>query len=134
MKFLIATLFSFFAFSSMASGVGQIRFDQIKVISAGSMTGTSTINSTVMDLDQHLGVGCQAIWSGTPNGTVKLQASNDIGTASNWTDVPNDSTTISGSAGSSIWTIDPVEYRWLRVTYTNTSSTGTLNATCGFHH
>lgn len=133
--FLLWTaLFSFVAFA----GISQLRFDGQKVISSGSMTGTATINGTTLDLDQRLGYSCQAVWTGTPNGAIKLQASDDIASSAaavtNWTDVANSSVSISGAAGNTMWSGDPVDFRWLRVTYTNTSSTGTLNATCGFKH
>ena len=135
MKFTFLFAFMFlFATEVIAGGVPQIRFAPQKVISAGVMTGTATVNSTVMDLDQSYGWDCQAVWTGTPNGAIKVQVSDDIALSSasvtNWTDVASSSVSITGAAGNTRWGARPVDYRWLRLTYTNTSSTGVLNATC----
>lgn len=105
------------------------QFIQKQIVTAGDMS--ATINGAAIDLDQIYGFSVQAIWSGTPTGTLGLQFSNDIaqgGAApTNWT---ADSTqALSGSAGSYMWNIWPANYRWVRLVYTKTSGTGTLNAT-----
>ncbi len=103
----------------------------------GSMTGTSVINSDSFWVGHAFGYCVQARWTGTPNGTIKLQVSIDgveptVGnsnepTISNWEDLADSSYSITGSAGSYMWNVNEVNYRWVRVVYTNSSSTGTLN-------
>lgn len=101
------------------------------------MTDNSTLNSTIIPLEQAFGCAIQAVWTGTPNGTIKLQAScdlpvNNIGqgsqTVTNWTDIANTPQVIAGSSGNFMWNITSAMYRYVRLTYTNTSGSGTLNA------
>jgi hypothetical protein len=104
-------------------------------VDAGSMTGTATINSDPIWLGFAAGVAIQAVWTGTPNGSFKLQCSidsqeptpgNSTPTITNWEDVADSSTTVTGAAGSYTWNVSDAYFRWIRVVYTNTSSTGTL--------
>lgn len=104
------------------------------------MTGTTTIVSNPIPLDQIYGFAIQAIWTGSPTGAIKLQASCDSpgretaqsnggpDTVTNWTDVTNSSYSISGSAGNYMWNFNGSFYRYIRVSYTNSSGTGTLTA------
>jgi len=78
----------------------------------------------------------QAVHSGTAAGTFKLQGSNDPGDngsgqgvsqPTNWTDISDSPQAVSG-AGSVLWDVTECSYRWVRMIYTATSGTGTLNA------
>lgn len=69
-------------------------------------------------------IGISAVYTGTPSGTIKLQAA-VVGDGSDWNDVANSSFTIT-TAGTSTWNYDPVAVPYLRVVYTATSSTGAL--------
>jgi len=73
---------------------------------------------------EHL-IGCaiQLVWTGTPAGTFKLQASLD---KTNWADVPSMTQAAGGAAGNLLWNVVDLMSPWVRVTYTFTSSTGTL--------
>jgi hypothetical protein len=66
-----------------------------------------------------------ARFSGTPNGTLKLQISNDN---SNWTDY-TDSDYALTTSGSVSWNLNNIGYQYVRVVYTRNSGTGTLNVT-----
>lgn len=76
----------------------------------------------------------QAVWSGTPTGTLRLQASCDRGTEGNvdnvvnWSNIASTDVALAGAAGGQLWNIDGAGYRWVRVQYVRTSGTGTLNA------
>lgn len=116
-----------------------MRVGNDQIITNGSMTGTSTINSDPFWVGQAIGYAVQAVWSGTPTGTIKLQASidavepnpsnsNEPATITNWEDITDSSYSITGSAGTYTWNVTDVFYRWVRVVYVNSSSTGTLNA------
>lgn len=81
----------------------------------------------------------QLVFTGTPGGNFKLQCSNDMGNPSankeadrnfqitNWTDVADSAQTIS-AAGNHTWDVQNAGYRWVRVVWTQTSSTGTLTS------
>lgn len=103
-------------------------------MSAVAMTSTNTITSAPFRLEHLHGFSLQAVWTGTPAGNFKLQGSNDLGSydgevvsgVTNWTDIPSSTVAAGGAAGSTLWNIDGAHYRWMRLSYTNTSSTGTL--------
>jgi len=80
----------------------------------------------------------QLVFTGTPAGNFKLQASNDLGRQAsgapetddgvvNWTDIAGSQQTIS-AAGDHMWQVENAGYRWVRVVWTQTSSTGTLTS------
>ena len=79
--------------------------------------------------------------TGTPNGTISLQASNDPETndsmpggipqpqPTNWTTIAN-SSFILNSSGETMWNVRDVAYNYVRVSYTDSSggsSTATMN-------
>lgn len=69
--------------------------------------------------------------TGTPTGTIKLQASNDPETndtvplsdnpPTNWADVSDSSFTLT-TAGITMWNVSEIAYNYVRVVYTDTSS------------
>lgn len=105
-----------------------------------TMTGTATIVSNPIPLDQIYGFAIQAFWTGSPTGTLKLQASSDSpgretqtssggpDAVTNWSDVTNSSYSITGSAGNYMWNFNGAFYRYVRISYTNISGTGTMAA------
>lgn len=78
-----------------------------------------------------------AIITGTPNGTVKLQASNDPETndginplfpqPTHWVDI-SDSTFAVTTSGISFWNVNGIGYNYVRVVYTDVSG-GSSTAT-----
>lgn len=98
-------------------------------------------NSNAVPLKKMFGYSMAAIVTGTPAGTIKLQASNDPETDTiqpdgtplplpiNWDDIANSTFTLT-SAGITMWNVDAVYYNYVRVVYTDTSggtSTATMN-------
>lgn len=81
----------------------------------------------------------QVVFSGTPNGTFKLQVSNDMGEidaqtrlvqgrgVQHWTDVADSSFSVT-TAGDVFWTVQNIGYRWARVVYTAASGSGTIES------
>ena len=81
----------------------------------------------------------QLVFTGSPTGTFKLQASNDPGRPSgasdtevqiglsNWTDIA-DSTQAISAAGDHTWTVENAGYSWVRVVYTFGSGSGSLTS------
>lgn len=106
------------------------------ILTAGDVSLTS-LTSSAVNLDFYFLYAIQAVFTGAPVGTVKLQASLDYVPAGfpqitpafsgNWTDVANSSTAIS-AAGTVIWNAEDVGYNWVRLVYTKTSGTGALSA------
>lgn len=81
----------------------------------------------------------QMTFTGTPNGTFKLQASNDQGrpnasseaeqsaAVTTWTDISGSAQPIS-AAGDHMYQVENAGYTWVRVVYTYNSGTGTITA------
>lgn len=90
---------------------------------------SSNINSNVMPVVQGQIGAIQAIWTGTPTGTLKLQISNDMIV---WTDYSGSSVSLTGSAGNFLWNLLSMGYNYIQLIYTASSSTGTLNATSSY--
>lgn len=98
----------------------------LQVITNGVMTGTNVLTSTTPNTECMDSASVHFIWTGTPNGTFAVQGSNDNAT---WTDVTLSSAiTAAGSASSALINLFPWPFKYFRCTYTNSSSTGTLNA------
>src|SRR4051812_6788350 len=112
----------------------------ITLLTNAVMTGTTEVDSPTIPCDQLWGFAIQAVWTGTPNGTLKLQAScdaplltsqtsNGTSNVTNWTDIADSSVVIAGAAGNYMWNVTVAGYRFVRLVYVNTSSTGVLNVT-----
>lgn len=100
-----------------------MRTDLAQLIVNGDMSGNITQSVTQPMIGIALSA-IQAVWTGSPVGTLKLQISNDNVT---YTDYTGSSTAVSG-AGNFIWNLLDVGYRYIRVAYTAASGSGTLNA------
>lgn len=93
-------------------------------IQSGSLAAdytSSTINILYLD-----NIGIQLVWTGTPTGTFIIQVSNDNTT---WgTLSPTSPSTISagGSASDAEISLNQLPWKYLRVKYTRSSGTGTL--------
>lgn len=106
----------------------------------GTMTGTSVITGTPVDVRDCPIIAFQYVWTGTPSGTVSFDASESAyadapagthegSSGPTWTTVTATTagTNPAGSASSSYWRFDNVGYRFIRPKYTNATGTGTLN-------
>jgi hypothetical protein len=110
--------------------------EPIRLIASGAMTGTSVITSPAVRIARHDNVSIQCAWTGTPAGSFAVQASLDyqqnpdgsVANAGTWTNITLPSTpSASGSAGSVVLDLNQLSFPWVRVQYTNTSGSGTLN-------
>jgi hypothetical protein len=92
-------------------------------------------SSSAIDTSFILWVSFQLVVTGSsPNGTIKLQCSNDKPPAyytpasflpTNWNDIPN--TTVSVSAtGTYVIPKTEISYQWVRAVWTHSSGTGTI--------
>ncbi len=107
----------------------------IRNIIPASTRMNATINSTAIPVYEDFAFSIQIVFTGTPTGSFKLQAScdpafsgipNSAGTglnapAINWTDVASSSFTVT-AAGNVEWDYSSPGFNWVRVVYTDTSS------------
>ncbi len=102
------------------------------LVNAASMGADVTSASVNV---QYAALGAiQCVFTGTPVGTMKLQAScdvvqptpNSVPAATNWTDVADTSVDVS-AAGTILYNLIYIGYDQVRVVYTRTSGSGTLN-------
>jgi len=98
-----------------------------------TLSGTdmeSNITSSPIWLGHIVNYSIQVVFTGSPNGAFKLQASNDKGandfkiasaSVTNWTDISSTSTNIT-TAGNLMYNIENAGYRWVRLVWTDSSS------------
>jgi len=96
----------------------------------------SVMQTSLPGLLAHVwGYSIQAIFTGSPVGTLKLQGSSDpvpdanFSAANypvvNWTDIAGSSNSVTG-AGTIAYDVSRSAYSWVRAIYTPTSGTGTI--------
>jgi hypothetical protein len=112
-----------------------------QILTNGSMTGTSVLTSDPLWVGTASLFGIQALRSSTATGTLKLQAScspvrpNVLdGNApaqtipdAEWEDVVDSDFAVVAGQGW-LWSYDGAGFNWVRLVYTNATSTGVLNA------
>lgn len=109
-----------------------------KVVSAGDMS-TASITSPVTAIQTIDNIGYQLNWTGTPTGTFNIQVSMDYEpgkspddkpfNAGTWTTVTLTVPVVaSGSADNAYVDLDQLSAPYIRVVYTRTSGSGSLNA------
>lgn len=114
----------------------------VPIIVNGDMS--SPVNSIGIDINQEFTWSIQAIWTGTPIGTLTIQVSNDIvpvyssptnpvgnnpaQNVVNWTTYSNSQVPINGNSGNWTYVAQLSPYRWVRLVYTPSMGSGTINA------
>lgn len=114
-----------------------MRIGNDSFIEDGTATDMSvTITSTPVWLGHICNYAIQLVFTGSPVGSFKLQASNDEGNPAsapteqykgvvNWTDII-DSPQAIGAAGNHMYTVEDAGYRWVRFIWTPSSGSATL--------
>lgn len=106
------------------------------VFSSSSMATSLTSPATI--ISNLSGVGYDIAWTGAPVGTFSVQISNTVtlnaqgavATAGSWTTLTlSSSIAAAGSADNAFINLAGVEAYAIRLVYTRSSGTGTLNAT-----
>ena len=101
-----------------------------KVIIAASMS--AGFESQPLLIEQCYGFGFQCVFTGSPNGAMKLQASNDDvqleNQVVNWSDIANSSSPIT-SPGDLLYNVNGAIYKWVKIVYVFSSGTGSCNVT-----
>lgn len=110
-----------------------MRIHNDNLLSVDETTVSSSLaasaNYKPVSLAHAVSYSIQLVYTGTPAGAFKLQASNDVGQpqasgeaakyagVSNWTDIADTSVTIS-AAGNTLWNVENAAYLWVRVVWT----------------
>lgn len=104
-----------------------------QVITAGVMTGTSSITSQITEIRGFDNIAYEIDFSGTPTGTFQVEVSNSYDPITN----PNATFVIlvlspapvaAGSSGVIGIDINQSGFKYIKLVYTNISGSGTLNA------
>jgi len=83
----------------------------------------SSFNSSTVDISEVIGYAVQLTYTGTPTGSLTINASND---GTNFFTVAT--VTLTGSAGTNVQNFTQAHYKYVRISYTFTSGAGTLTA------
>lgn len=94
---------------------------------SGTMTGTNVIYSNIIDLSKMDNIGLEVAWTGTPVGTLVVEASNSGINFPPITFTPA-LTQPAGSATSFLISLQSFPWRYILLKYTNASGSGTLTA------
>lgn len=91
----------------------------------GTMSGTTTIYSQIMDISRMDNVGLEFTWTGTPNGTFQVMVSNSGKNFYALTFNPI-LTQPAGSAGGYAIDLNQVPFKYIMLQYANSSGSGTM--------
>lgn len=117
-----------------------MRFAPVQMATNQSMA--TSFKSTGIDLNQTVLYSIEAVWTGAPVGSFNLEVSNDIVAVApsatnpvgpdpaanvvNWVTYTGSATAVSGP-GNFLWNVLEAGYRWVRVSYTAASGSGSCN-------
>lgn len=88
---------------------------------------SASFNSSAVALENYTFCAIQGIWTGTPQGNLKIQATVDpVGTPSpTWDDIDDTSVDIT-TAGSRTWNLTSAAYEQVRLVFTKTGGSGSI--------
>lgn len=107
--------------------MGSTRFNLFTQFDAVAVSSTATVNSPITEISQQHNIGLDIRFAGTMAGTLTVNCSNDGVVFSALTFNP----VLSQPAGSNLnYLIDlnQVPFKWLQVSYTNATGSGTLTS------
>lgn len=101
---------------------------ELPILVSNTTVASATLNSnytgSAQDVSEVRILSIHHVWTGTPAGNIIVEASN---TGSDYVAV--DTQAAGGAAGSKLVTISDVSYKYIRVRYAFSSSTGVLTST-----
>lgn len=104
--------------------------DLISTFSSTDLS-TASITTSAINVNFRIGFSIGLVFTGSPVGTFKLQASNDqTETASSvasdtWADITGSTVNVT-AANTIVWNHADMYSRWVRIVWTKTSGTGTI--------
>ncbi len=98
---------------------------------AGTMSGTAVIYTNIIDVAKMDSIGLEVSWTSTAHGTLEVQGSNS---GINWFTLTFDPALAQPAGTAGAYGIDLQQYpfKYLRLKYTNASSSGTITVYCQF--
>jgi len=103
-----------------------------QIFTGGVMTGVAVINSLEVNVESFDRVSIEATWTGTPNGTFDVQGASQVdssGVGVNFQPITLSSVpAATGAAGSHLIQLASLGVARIRLSYTNSSGAGSLNA------
>ena len=109
-----------------------LRIEERTNLASAQSIGAS-FSSDKLAVGSFEGIAIDARWSGggTPIGTLKVQVSNDPESTADasivWTDYTGSSLSVSGNSGSIMYDIAPHNFNLIRVVYTRTSGSASMD-------
>lgn len=97
----------------------------LHIISSGDMSAAS-VSSSAIDVSLQDSIGLELTWTGSPTGTITVNASNNGSNFYALTFTPS-LTQPSGSASGIAVALTNYPFTYVKVTYTKSSGTGTLD-------
>jgi hypothetical protein len=104
-----------------------------EILASTAISSTTTYTSDAVELTHIAGYAISLLLTGTATGTAKLQAAMTQLTpaSADWIDLPNSGATANiavdaGAATKHLWNVSDAFYKWVRVSYTNATNSGTL--------
>lgn len=98
---------------------------EVKYILVNGASMAADVTSAAQDLSFYWVFSMQAVFTGSPVGSIELQASNDNVT---FTTISGTNTAVS-AASNIMWNVENAGYKYVRVFYDATSGTGSLTCT-----
>lgn len=98
--------------------------NNMRIINAGDMS--ASVSSAAIDVSLQDDIGLEIAWTGTPTGTITINASNNGGTFYSLT-FATALTQPSGSASGIVVALANYPFTYLKVTYTRSSGSGSLD-------
>lgn len=113
-----------------------MRQPNVQIVTNGAMIADVASNPVFMEQEYMCSI--QAVWTGSPTGNFTIETSCDVGAVdphtglptgiNNWDTYTGSTVAAGGAAGSNTFRINVLPDRWVRLKYTHSSGTGTLNA------
>lgn len=98
---------------------------QPSAIVTGTMSGTNTIYSNIIDISRMDNIGLEVAWSGTPTGTFSIMVSNSGINFNALTFTPPLAQPAGSAAGMAI-DLNQVPFKYMMLQYVNVSGAGSL--------
>lgn len=113
------------------------RLLQVRLFNLFAVTGVNTYSSAPVNILNLDNIGIQANFTGTPTGTLSVEVSLDykqtdqgeVLNPGHWVAVSSSTTSIVSASPTSVYyDLNQLSSPWVRLTYSNSSGSGTLDA------